>query len=259
MLRTFIKRIASALVGERTLYRISHRPSRKEIDADRSRAGFYRKFISPGDICFDVGANVGNRVAPLLSIGAKVIAVEPQPACHHVLGLRFGDRITLVRKGLDAGKGVREMYLSDEHVLSSFSKEWIDSVKGSRFERFSWNGKIEVEMITLDDLIKTHGSPRFIKIDVEGFEANVLKGLSKPVPYISFEYITPEETSRAQECLDILNGIAPEAEYNYSKGESMAFALEQWISYAAMRDVLRSKEFEESGFGDIYFKHTDRS
>ena len=49
-----------------------------ELNELKKRTEFYNTLINKHDLCFDVGANVGNRVAPLLEIGAKVIAVEPQ-------------------------------------------------------------------------------------------------------------------------------------------------------------------------------------
>ena len=45
----------------------------------RSTARLYRLFVKPGDLVFDIGSHVGNRVVALRSLGARVVAVEPQP------------------------------------------------------------------------------------------------------------------------------------------------------------------------------------
>src|SRR4051812_33411059 len=94
-----------------------------------SRKRFYGQFLQPGDLCFDVGANVGNRISPVLEIGARVVAVEPQKKCYQTLERKFGDKIVIVKKGLSGEEGVKEFYISDESTISSFSKEWIDKVK----------------------------------------------------------------------------------------------------------------------------------
>ena len=51
---------------------------------DRRRAAamdrLYGNFVRPGDLVFDVGAHVGDRVASFRRLGARVVAVEPQPA-----------------------------------------------------------------------------------------------------------------------------------------------------------------------------------
>ena len=58
---------------------------------NRSRmVRFYRQFIQPGDLCFDLGAHVGNRTRSWRDLGARVISIEPQPRCLDVLNNRFG-------------------------------------------------------------------------------------------------------------------------------------------------------------------------
>ena len=59
------------------------------------RVNFYKKFINPNDLVFDVGANVGNRVGAFLKCHAKVVAVEPQPYCVKILREKFDDKITI--------------------------------------------------------------------------------------------------------------------------------------------------------------------
>ena len=85
-------------------------------------------------------------------------------------------------------------------------------------------------MTTLDKLIEKYGEPVFIKIDVEGFELEVLKGLTRPVKLLSYEYTVPEQIDRVIECMEQIQKVNPKIECNYSIGESMDFALEEWQS-----------------------------
>lgn len=221
------------------------------------RKVFYSQFFSPGELCFDVGANVGNRIAPMLLAGAKVVAVEPQKQCYEVLESKFGDKISVVKKGLGDKEEVKEFFISDESTISSFSKDWIDKVKESRFKYYNWNKVVKVQMTTLDKLIEQFGLPVFIKIDVEGYELEVLKGLSNKVKFISIEYTVPELTDKAIACIRKLMEINPDLKCNYSIGESMQLEMDTWMDAMDMVNYIKTKQFIQTGFGDIYIKNSN--
>ena len=69
--------------------------SLKRVRRDREMLRFYSRFIHKGDLCFDVGAHMGNRTEIFLKLGANVIAVEPQEDCINQLrekiGIMFGN------------------------------------------------------------------------------------------------------------------------------------------------------------------------
>lgn len=218
------------------------------------RRAFYSNFIKEGDLCFDVGANVGNRILPLLALKANIVAVEPQETCVRILKAKFGKKVVIINKGLDENEEIKDFYMSNAYVLSSFNKDWIDSVKKTRFKDARWNIIKKIEMTTLDNLITKYGIPKFIKIDVEGYELSVLKGLSTPIKVISFEYTTPEQTNLAIDCIKRIAEINPEIECNYSVGESMHLALENYIDKDKMLDLIETKGFIATSFGDIYIK-----
>ena len=92
----------------------------------------------------------------------------------------------------------------------------------------------------------------FIKIDVEGYESEVLSGLTKKVKFISFEYTVPEQTDKALDCLQKLIKINPDLKCNFSVGESMKLEKQEWLTAQEMLSFVSSKSFTDTGFGDIY-------
>lgn len=227
---------------------------KKEKNNLQKRITFYKQFLSPGDIVYDVGANVGNRVASFLDLNCKVIAIEPQQDCIDELKRKFGNQIQIVEAGLGESEDEKTMYISNANTISSFSEEWIKSVKESRFSQFEWNKKVQIKITTLDLLIKKYGSPNFCKIDVEGYEMEVLKGLTSPIPFISLEYTVPEQLDNLLNCLNYCNSLNNNYKYNYSRDEDMKFELENFIPFDEFITLVRSNKFIETSFGDIYLK-----
>lgn len=169
-------------------------------------------FLKPGMLIFDIGANMGNYAALFAKRGAKVIALEPQPFCFRFMRLRFmfNGKVTLVPYAVGERESKMEMTVSSAHTLSSLNKEWIEKVNISdRFRQHSptWNEKIEVSVTTLDQLIARYGIPDYIKIDVEGFEKNVLAGLSDKIKSVSFEFTLPELKNDAIGCVHKLDSL----------------------------------------------------
>ena len=217
----------------------------------------YSQFVAPGDLCFDVGANVGNRVENFLRLGATVVAVEPQIACVDAMRIKLGNhpRLTIVQKVLGAQPGQAEIMISEASVISSLSPEWIEAVKNSgRFAAYNWDQKQTVQMTTLDALIDEYGTPAFVKIDVEGFEQQVVQGLSRPVKAMSLEF-TPEFLQSTFGCIEHLQELGPIC-LNYSLGESMQLQLDEWVTPAKMLEILGGFQGDISLFGDVYVKMT---
>jgi FkbM family methyltransferase len=230
---------------------------RSDIEEKRNykkRVVLYRTMIGSGDLVFDIGANVGNRVKSFLEIGASVVAVEPQPACANTLRQKFAGKISLEEVGLSDHPGMLEMMIADESTISTFSQEFVEKTQGSRFRHNKWEKKISVPVTTLDTLIGKYGVPQFCKIDVEGYELNVLKGLSQPIPYVSFEYCVPEMSEAMKKCIDQLARLSSKGLFNYCVAESMELSLSQWMPYEDFLKHVSSASFESTLFGDIYFK-----
>ena len=228
---------------------------KKAAQCLESKVGFYSKFIKKGDLCFDVGANIGNRTEAFLKLGAKVVAVEPQPECVTILKEKFGgnENVVIVPKVLADTVGRAEIYAGTASTLTSMSKEWINAVKESgRFAEHNWNKTRIVETSTLDVLIQEYGKPLFCKIDVEGFEYDVLKGLSSPIDFISFEFVS-EIIKIATDCVEHLSAMGP-VKFNYSIGESMSLALPSWIDFDTITKTLIGFSKNSDISGDVYAK-----
>ncbi len=212
---------------------------------------FYSQFIKKGDLCFDVGAHKGNRTAIFLKLGAKVVAVEPQESCVKYLKSKFGEKpnFVLVEKGLAEKEGEFIMSICEEaNDISTFSEKW----KTGRFSDYKWNKKQLVPVTTLDSLIKEFGLPVFCKIDVEGFEYQVLRGLSQPIKYISCEF-AKEFFSDTKKCVDHLVSLGY-GNFNYSLGESMNLSTQSWLKAEELFKQL-NLESDKLMWGDIYAKY----
>jgi FkbM family methyltransferase len=220
----------------------------------RDRKSFYSQFIKKNDLVFDVGANVGNRTEIFLSLGARVVAIEPQENCINVLRTKFGNNsmFDLYEGGMDSKRGKNKIRIANADTISSMSTSWIERVKKDVFKDYSWDKEVEINVETLDNLIKERGIPKFIKIDVEGYELEVLKGLSQKTKYLSFEFMLPQFFKEAVDCIDYISTISP-IECNISWGESMKLELPSWLNSKDFKEYL-SQAKTTSNFGDIYIR-----
>jgi len=213
---------------------------------------FYRQFIRPNDLVFDVGANIGDRTAIFLALGAHVLAIEPQAACMKQLKARFGKhpRARFYLGGVAAQSGELTLHLSSVNATSSFSPEWIERVKSRPgWEDHRWYATQSVPVTTLDALIETHGVPTFIKIDVEGYELPVLQGLSRPIKALSFEY-TPELLPAAAACMARLQALG-DYEFNAVYKESFVFMQPDWSDAKTVYQQLENYQVKRRS-GDVY-------
>jgi FkbM family methyltransferase len=224
-------------------------------DRDRRAAmdRLYRDFVQPGDLVFDIGAHVGDRIATFRRLGARVVAAEPQPALVRTLRLLHGrDRaVTIAPVAVGGREGSIDLRLNLANpTISTASDAFIAATAGAAgWEGEAWTKNLAVTMTTLDALIACYGTPAFIKIDVEGFEAEALAGLTAPVKALSFEFTTIQREV-ALACLDRCTGLGY-AQFNAALGESQRLAHPHWCDAAAIGRWL-SELPHAANSGDIY-------
>jgi FkbM family methyltransferase len=224
---------------------------------DRPRAAamdrLYAGFVRRGDLVFDVGAHVGDRVASFRRLGARVVAVEPQPALIKVLRLLYGRRAGVAIEAVAVGRGIGSasmMINADNPTVSTASAAFVNAARDAPgWETQRWSGAVTVEVTTLDALIEKHGVPAFIKLDVEGFEAEALLGLSCPVQALSFEFTTIQRDV-ARVCIERCVALGYRR-FNAALGESQTFVHADWAGGEAIARWLAELPHAANS-GDIY-------
>jgi FkbM family methyltransferase len=213
----------------------------------------YANFVKPGDLVFDAGAHVGDRVAAFRRLGARVVAIEPQPALVRTLRLLYGrdDGVVIEPVALGAAPGTVELRLNiDNPTVSTASEEFVAAAHGAPgWHDQAWTRRISVPLTTLDALVARHGEPRFIKIDVEGFEAQALAGLTRPVDALSFEFTTIQRAV-AHAALDRCVALGFSG-FDAALGESQTLVHGAWRSVDDIRAWLDSLPTEANS-GDVY-------
>lgn len=213
----------------------------------------YGQFIGPGSLAFDIGAHAGNRVRCWRALDARVVAVEPQADFVRVLDALYGRdaSVTVLRAAVGRVPGTATLHVSERTpTVSTVSTQWMHRVESSPgFRGVRWEHDETVGMVTLEQLVERHGAPAFVKIDIEGYEAEALEGLATRVPALSFEYL-PSARETALACIDRLGALGDYV-FNWSPGESHRLENSQWQDAAGARRFLKALARDDDS-GDVY-------
>ncbi|WP_043499439.1 FkbM family methyltransferase [Georgenia sp. SUBG003] len=224
----------------------------------RRMTAFYGQFVGPGDLAFDVGSHVGTRLRAFRTLGTRVVAVEPQPDLVAVLRRLYGrdPLVTVETCAVGARTGTATLQIATRTpTVSTVAPSWIDEVRSDpRFTAVRWDQELTVPLTTLDSLVERHGEPRFCKIDVEGSELDVLLGLSRPLPALSFEYLAVV-SHRAAACVERLAELGS-YRFTYSPLETLRWATDRWLDAEEIVAELRALP-RSAPPGDVYAVRAD--
>jgi FkbM family methyltransferase len=244
--------IADRLAEAAGLWR-SIRVYRLDRAHHRAMDALYRRFVRKGDLVFDIGAHVGDRIAAFRRLGARVVALEPQPGPAAVIRLLHGrDRAVVLRREAAGDRaGTLPLRVNSRNpTVTTGSADFVAAADGAAgWEGQVWDRTLTVPLTTLDALIAAHGQPAFVKIDVEGLEDAVLAGLSVPVPALSFEFTTiGRDVARRAMARLVALGFD---RFNVALGETQVLVFDLPIDAAAMLAYLEALP-QSANSGDVY-------
>jgi FkbM family methyltransferase len=255
-------------------------PLHRSLDAyygdparDAAMDALHARFVRAGDLAFDIGSHVGDRIGSFRRLGARVVAVEPQPLCMAAIRFLYArdDQVTLLQAACGARTGTVTVHVNSANpTVSTVSPDFVQAADGATgWEDQVWDERIETALTTLDALISAYGMPAFTKIDVEGYEDAVLAGLSWPLPALSFEFTTIEREV-AVRCLDRLATLGRQVRrlrsgpavrsgpgqggvygFDVALAEGGPLVFGRWVSAAELADYLLRLPHSANS-GDVY-------
>ena len=275
-LRSF-KKAARKLLGSTSVYQRAKTSwiydlywnvaNRQIIDERDKEITFYRNLLAElreGDLIFDIGANLGYKADIFLRLGAKVVAIEPDEICQRILKQRFltyrvkRKPLIIVPQAISDRSSIEKMWIdAPGSAKNTLSQKWVEALRaddkrfGHTLEFGRWK---QIETTTTEQLINQYGSPFFMKIDVEGHELSVLRGMQHPVRLLSFEVNLPEFRPEGLDCIQVLSGLAPSGKFNFTPNCRNGLMLERWVSAEEFSAIMRTCTDESI---EVFWKSID--
>jgi FkbM family methyltransferase len=206
------------------------------------------------NLVFDVGSNVGTTVEFFSQKANKVIGFEPNPRLVEILREKFNNRNVIIdSRGLSNEIGEKKFRIANADTISTFSEDWVNN---SRFTGgYSWNEGIIVDTTTLDSVIEQYGTPDYIKIDVEGYEFEVLTSLTKVLEntIISFEW-AEEQKNKIEQTIKYLFNLGYE-KFSYTEADKILMDVEiDWRTIDKLNLIENLDDQRKDKWGMIYVK-----
>jgi FkbM family methyltransferase len=235
--------------------------SKASRDAARARAEmreFFASLLPKDALVFDIGANVGAISEAFADAGARVVALEPNAdAARHIQLLYPGKNIQVIQAAVGSHNGLATLHVSsDWDCTCTLSSDWMDNMaQADERYRGNWSRKEAVPLVTLDALVEQFGEPYFIKVDVEGYELEVLRGLSNQPPLLSFEFCKTflDPAFRCLESALFADGSRFNMADSGDWGYPTKLKFSQWIDKEQMRQALLRLPGSNDQ-GDIYVR-----
>jgi FkbM family methyltransferase len=206
------------------------------------------------DLIFDVGANIGDMTNIFKNNAKKVVAFEPNPQLSNQLRYRFNmDNVVIDPRGISDDIGIKNFNISAAHTISTLSDDWVTN---SRFSDLNaWDLVLEIETITLDKAIDEYGVPDYIKIDIEGYEYEVLTSFTKLLNHtiISFEW-AEEQKSKLIEIINHLHHLGYNKFYR-AENDIVLFDKDiDWVNYDEFKFADDLNPNRKEKWGMVYVK-----
>lgn len=205
-------------------------------------------------LVFDIGSNIGTTIEFFSQRTSTVIGFEPNPTLFSRLQQRFENcNVIIDPRGLSNEIGRKSFRIANADTISTFSDDWVNN---SRFTGgYTWNDSIIVETTTLDSIIEQYGIPDYIKIDVEGYEFEVLTSLTKLLEntIISFEW-AEEQKNKIEQTINYLFDLGYK---NFSYTEADKIQLSDEINWRTINELNLIENLDsqrKDKWGMIYVK-----
>jgi FkbM family methyltransferase len=202
-------------------------------------------------LIFDIGYNLGQFSRELTEIfpNVSIVGVEANP---HLKGYCSENTVIVNALAGEKDNSLEDFYISPAHTISTASKTWMEG----RFKNETWHPPIKLLTVTLDRLIEEYGNPDLIKIDVEGYEYSVIKGLNKKSGIIMFEWTVEDFHSKVLLCIERLQSLGY-TKFGYTDATTEKTSFSENIEYKDWDKIdifQKINNTPNDNFGMIYCK-----